>query len=226
MRQYRRLQGRLSARLLYRAEVRGISCAERGAQHFVGPLTFSALCNRPCVTDLWHAAEQGGIGHVELAQRAELVIVAPATANMLAKMAHGMGDDPLCALLLDTPAKVLVAPAMETGMWQHPATQANLQLLEQRGVHICAPAAGPLASGRQGLGRLREPADIVAAAQKLCTPQTWVGRRVLVTAGPTREALDPARYCRTRPRVRWATPWPRQPSPAAPACGSFPGQPT
>ena len=164
------------------------------AQRFVGPLSFSALCKQPCITNLWDAAARGEIGHVELAHSADLVIVAPASAHMLAKMSQGMADDPLCALLLDTRAPILVAPAMETGMWEHPATMANLRLLRERGVHVAAPAGGALASGRQGLGRLREPAAIVAHATRLCTPQDLSGQRVLVTAGPTREALDPARY--------------------------------
>ena len=164
------------------------------AQRFVGSLSFSALCKQPCITNLWDAAARGEIGHVELAHSADLVVVAPASAHMLAKMCQGMADDPLCALLLDTQAPVLVAPAMETGMWQHPATVANLRLLRERGVQVAAPEGGALASGRQGLGRLRDPAAIVAHAIRLCTPQDLAGQRVLVTAGPTREALDPARY--------------------------------
>ena len=164
------------------------------AQRFVGPMSFSALCKQPCITNLWDAAAQGEIGHVELAHSADLVICAPASAHMLAKMSQGMADDPLCALLLATRAPVLVAPAMETGMWQHPATVANLRLLRERGVHVAAPEGGALASGRSGMGRLRDPAAIVAQATRLCTPQDLAGQRVLVTAGPTREALDPARY--------------------------------
>ncbi len=182
------------ARLLTELGCEVVPILTSHAQRFVGPLSFSALCQRPCITNLWDQAAHGEIGHVELAHSAELVIVAPASAHTLAKMGQGMADDPLCALLLSTRAPVLVAPAMETGMWQHPATVANLALLRQRGVHVALPEGGALASGRQGIGRLRDPAAIVAQAIRLCTPQDLAGQRVLVTAGPTREALDPARY--------------------------------
>ena len=166
----------------------------RAAEAFVRPLTFSAVTGRPAYRDqdLWQGGES--ILHVELAHAAELVLVVPATADFIARSAQGLADSLLGSLLLSATCPVIWAPAMETGMWQHPATQANVDRLRAFGHRILPPGEGHLASGRSGPGRLTEPAEIVAAAlDALRTPQ--LGHvRVLVTGGPTREYLDPVRF--------------------------------
>jgi phosphopantothenoylcysteine decarboxylase/phosphopantothenate--cysteine ligase len=131
------------------------------ARHFVGPLTFAALTHRPVVTDLWEEAQPERPTHIELADRADLVLVAPATAHILAQMAHGLAPDALTAVLLATPAPVVVAPAMNGKMWLHPATQANVTLLKSRGIRFLGPAEGVLACGYEGTGRMLEPVDIL-----------------------------------------------------------------
>ena len=166
----------------------------RAAEAFVTPLTFSAVTSRPAYRDrdLW----QGGanILHVELAQAAELVLVAPATADFIARSAQGLADSLLGSIILSARCPVLWAPAMETGMWQHPATQANVDRLRAFGHRILPPGEGHLASGRSGPGRMMEPADIVAAVQDALRPPQLGHVRVLVTGGPTREYLDPVRF--------------------------------
>ncbi len=164
------------------------------ATRFVGPLTFSALCGHRAVTDLWAQAEAGEIGHVELAHRASLVAIAPATADTLARVALGRADDPLGAICLATRAPLLVAPAMESGMWLHEATQASVATLRQRGAIVVEPEAGQLGSGREGIGRLADPERILAHILRALSPQDLRGRRLLVTAGPTREYADPVRF--------------------------------
>jgi phosphopantothenoylcysteine decarboxylase/phosphopantothenate--cysteine ligase len=165
-----------------------------GASRFVGPLSFTVLSRNRTVTDLWSASGGGEIGHVELAHNADAVVIAPATADFIARLAAGRADDPLCALALATRAPRLLAPAMETHMWDHPATQAHLHALEARGWRLAEPVPGPLASGRQGAGRLAEPEALLEAVMALLCPQDLLGETVLVTAGPTRERLDPARF--------------------------------
>ncbi|HET6345834.1 MAG TPA: bifunctional phosphopantothenoylcysteine decarboxylase/phosphopantothenate--cysteine ligase CoaBC, partial [Myxococcota bacterium] len=165
-----------------------------GASRFVGPLSFTVLSRNRCVTDLWNASGGGEISHVELAHTADAVVIAPATADLLARLAAGRADDPLCALALATRAPRLLAPAMETHMWEHPATQAHLHALEARGWRVAAPAPGALASGRQGTGRLADPEELLEAVTGLLRPQDLLGETVLVTAGPTQERLDPARF--------------------------------
>ncbi|HEY3672174.1 MAG TPA: bifunctional phosphopantothenoylcysteine decarboxylase/phosphopantothenate--cysteine ligase CoaBC [Acidimicrobiia bacterium] len=171
-----------------------------GALEFVGALTFSALASEPARTSLF---AEGGTGpepipHTHLGQRADLVIVAPATAAVLGKYAHGISDDLLTATLLATRAPVLVAPAMHTEMWEHPAVQDNLDTLRRRGVHVVDPVSGRLAGGDVGEGRLADPADIVAAADRILGPNDLVGVRVLVTAGGTREPIDAVRIITNR----------------------------
>jgi phosphopantothenoylcysteine decarboxylase / phosphopantothenate---cysteine ligase len=168
------------------------------AQRFVGPTTFEALSGNPVSTDLFHAAEPGVIEHIRLAELAELVVVAPATAGFLARMAHGLADDLLGAVLLATRAPVLVAPGMNVNMWQHPATQDNLALLRRRGVHFVGPDDGDLACRTVGTGRMAEPPIILEAASGVLLPSDLAGRRVLVTAGATREPLDPVRFLSNR----------------------------
>lgn len=170
------------------------------AKRFVGPATFQALSGRPVADDLWAWRPGMPIEHLALAQAAELAIVAPATANTLAKMAAGIADDLLGTLLLAVTAPVLVAPAMNTRMILHPATQANLATLVARGVHVAAAESGPLAAEDAGYGRLAPVETIHARARELLllAPRDLAGRRVLVTAGPTREPLDPVRFFSNR----------------------------
>ncbi len=170
-----------------------------GATHFVGETTFSALASEPVQTSLWDEASP--IPHTRLGQGADLVVVAPATARLLAAYTIGLSDDLLTATLLATRAPVIVCPAMHTEMWEHPAVQANLAVLRERGVVIVPPAEGRLAGGDVGTGRLADPADIVAAVEAILGPPVTAdlaGTRVLVTAGGTREAIDPVRVITNR----------------------------
>jgi phosphopantothenoylcysteine decarboxylase len=133
------------------------------AQRFVGATTFQALSGAPVRMSLWDAAAEAAMGHLELAHWADRIVIAPATANTLARLAHGFADDLLTTLCLATTAPLSLAPAMNHRMWRHPATQANLALLRERGAHVIGPEDGPLAEGESGPGRLSEPVDIVAA---------------------------------------------------------------
>jgi phosphopantothenoylcysteine decarboxylase / phosphopantothenate---cysteine ligase len=169
-----------------------------GATRFVGPLTFSALASEPARTSLFESPEP--IPHTRLGQTCDLVIVAPATARVIGHYAAGISNDLLTATLLATRAPVLLAPAMHTEMWEHPAVQENLSVLRRRGVHIVDPESGRLAGGDVGAGRLADPARIVDAAAAILSPSPGdlAGRRVLVTAGGTREAIDPVRFIGNR----------------------------
>jgi phosphopantothenoylcysteine decarboxylase/phosphopantothenate--cysteine ligase len=167
------------------------------ATRFVGPLTFSALASEPVRTKLLEGPDP--IPHTRLGQQADLVVVAPATARLIAAYAVGLSSDLLTATLLATRAPVLLAPAMHTEMWEHPAVQENLATLRRRGVHVVPPEAGRLAGGDVGAGRLAEPDVIVAAALALLDHRCdLAGRRVLVTAGGTREPIDPVRFVGNR----------------------------
>ncbi|MGH9037186.1 MAG: bifunctional phosphopantothenoylcysteine decarboxylase/phosphopantothenate--cysteine ligase CoaBC [Acidimicrobiia bacterium] len=166
------------------------------ATRFVGPLTFSALASEPARTSLFDGPEP--IPHTRLGQSADLVLVAPATAKLIGKYAAGISDDLLTATLLATRAPVLLAPAMHTEMWEHPAVQENLAVLRRRGVAVVDPESGRLAGGDVGEGRLAEPDRIVAAAERLLSPGDLTGARVLVTAGGTREPIDPVRFIGNR----------------------------
>jgi len=168
------------------------------AKQFVTPLTFQTLSGQPVAGSLFDLTEESLIGHIRLAREPDLILVAPATANRMAKAAHGMADDLLSTVLLATTAPVLMAPAMNVEMWKHPATKANLRLLESRGVLFVQPGAGDLACGETGPGRLAEIADIVEAAASCLTPKDLAGKRVLVSAGPTREPVDPVRFLSNR----------------------------
>lgn len=172
----------------------------RRATEFVQPLTFQALSGRRVITDEnEHSTEE--ILHIALAQRIDLLLVAPCTANTMAKFAHGIADDFLSTLYISTPAPVLLAPAMNVVMWEHPATQANFALLRKRGVHFLEPDAGYLACGMEGRGRLADPQEIARRAVTLCqssSKQDLKGERILVTAGPTREYIDPVRFITNR----------------------------
>ena len=169
------------------------------AQNFVGPMTFQALTRRPVFTDLFSLTEEATIGHIQLADQADLVVIAPATANALARLAAGQADDPVAALALATRAPVLLAPSMNVNMWNHPLTRANLaRLVEVAGYRVVGPGDGFLACRWTGPGRLAEPADIVEAAAHLLSPQDLAGVRIVVTAGPTHEAVDPVRFLGNR----------------------------
>jgi phosphopantothenoylcysteine decarboxylase/phosphopantothenate--cysteine ligase len=165
-----------------------------GAQQFVAPLTLQTLSGRPVATDTFSLTQESEIGHIRLADDAEAVVIAPATANLLAKLAHGLADDLLTTVLLATRAPLLLAPAMNVHMWEHAATQANLRTLVERGAEVVGPASGSLACGYEGAGRLAEPAEIMEAVAALLVAKDLRGERVLVSAGPTREAVDPVRY--------------------------------
>jgi phosphopantothenoylcysteine decarboxylase / phosphopantothenate---cysteine ligase len=169
------------------------------ATRFVGPLTFEAITRRRVITDQFEVGANADIEHIALASKIALLIVAPATANILGKLAHGIADDFLSTLYLATRAPVLVAPAMNTQMLDHEAVRHNLEVLVGRGVRIVDPGEGYLACGWTGKGRLAEPEAIVAAAEALLLPDGPLrGRRVLVTAGPTREDVDPVRFIGNR----------------------------
>jgi phosphopantothenoylcysteine decarboxylase/phosphopantothenate--cysteine ligase len=178
----------------------GVSvCLTAAAARFVGPLTFRTLSGRAVLDDLFDPQSPEAVEHVALAERADAVVVAPATANLLAKAAQGMADDFLSTLLLAARGPVLMAPAMDGGMWDHPAVVANVATLRGRGVTVLEPEIGPLASGLSGKGRLPEVETIVEALCALLTPaRDLVGEQVLVTAGPTREPIDPVRYISNR----------------------------
>lgn len=166
----------------------------RGAREFVAPLTLQTLSGMRVATDTFDLTEESEIGHIRLADSADVVLVAPATANVLAKMAHGIADDLLTTVMLATRAPIVLAPAMNVHMWEHPATRANVETLVARGARLVGPASGSLACGYEGAGRLAEPADVVDAVAAAITAQDLTGERVLVSAGPTREAIDPVRY--------------------------------
>ncbi|MBO9606116.1 MAG: bifunctional phosphopantothenoylcysteine decarboxylase/phosphopantothenate--cysteine ligase CoaBC [Paenibacillaceae bacterium] len=178
------------------ADVRVIMTAS--ATKFVAPLTFQTLSRHDVITDTFDEKDASVVSHIDLADRADLVVVAPATANMLAKMAHGIADDMLSTTLLATLAPVLVAPAMNVHMIDHPAVKENMAKLEERGVRFIEPGFGQLACGYVGKGRLAEPdelfAAIAAALREAEQPKPLAGKRVLVTAGGTVERIDPVRY--------------------------------
>jgi len=171
-----------------------------GAQQFVTALSFQALSGHPVRTSLWDSAAEAAMGHIELARWADRILIAPATADLLARLTHGFANDLVTTLCLATTAPITVAPAMNHRMWQHPATVANLAVLRARGVQIIGPEDGPLAEGESGPGRLSEPEDIVAALAAGHAPavRDLAGVRVVVSAGPTYEDLDPVRYLGNR----------------------------
>ncbi|MGE5200446.1 MAG: bifunctional phosphopantothenoylcysteine decarboxylase/phosphopantothenate--cysteine ligase CoaBC [Acidobacteriota bacterium] len=166
-----------------------------GAQQFITPLSAAALSGEKAYTDLFSLTDESEMGHLRLAQEADLLLVAPATADLLAKMALGIADDLASTALLAAGRPILVAPAMNTRMWENAATQANLKTLEVRGARRVGPNAGPLAEGESGMGRMAEPLEIVAAVEAMLAGNARLrGRRALVTSGPTHEPIDPVRY--------------------------------
>lgn len=176
------------------------------AQEFVRPLTFQAVSGEPVHTELLNPLAEAAMGHIELARWADLVLVAPASADFLARLAHGLADDLASTLCLATPAPVLVAPAMNQQMWRNAATAANVELLRSRGIRFCGPAVGVQACGDTGPGRMMEPSALRAAAESVFAngaplapaPELLAGVTVLLTAGPTQEPIDPVRFITNR----------------------------
>jgi phosphopantothenoylcysteine decarboxylase/phosphopantothenate--cysteine ligase len=191
-----------SAELVRRLRERGADVQvvmTAAAREFVAPLVFQALSGRAVRTDLWDSAAEAAMGHIELARWAELVLVAPATADFLARLASGRADDLLATVCLATIAPIAVAPAMNRHMWANPATVANVDRLRQRGVHIFGPGQGEQACGEVGEGRMLEPDELADRLLDLLPGTSPLrGRRVLITAGPTRERIDPVRFISNR----------------------------
>jgi phosphopantothenoylcysteine decarboxylase/phosphopantothenate--cysteine ligase len=191
-------------RLLQERGIRVQVVMTRAAQEFVRPLTFAALSGEKVITDMFAAGNEppnidSAVEHIAVAQSIDALLVAPATADVLARFAQGISSDFLSTLYLATTAPVVVAPAMNVNMWNHPATQANLQILKKRGVRVVEPGEGYLACGMTGPGRLAENELIVAATlEALGASQELAGETVLITAGPTREKIDPVRYLTNR----------------------------
>jgi phosphopantothenoylcysteine decarboxylase/phosphopantothenate--cysteine ligase len=178
-----------------------VAVMTRSSEKFVGPLTFEAITRRAVITDQYQPGANADIEHIAIASNIDLLLVAPATANTIGKFANGLADDFLSSLYTATRAPVMIAPAMNTNMFEHPAVAKNLETLIARGVHVVDPGAGYLACGWIGKGRLAEPEDVVAAAEQLLgakTSASLAGRSVLVTAGPTFEDIDPVRFVGNR----------------------------
>lgn len=187
------------ARLLQKRGHRVQAILTRNARRFIGPLTFEAITRERVITTQFAPGMNADIEHIALASSMDLLLVAPATANVIGKFAHGLADDFLSALYLATRAPVLMAPAMNTNMWTHPAVVSNMGTLAARGVKFVDPGEGYLACGWVGKGRLAEPEAIVAAADAMFAgDRSWAGRHVVVTAGPTYEDLDPVRFIGNR----------------------------
>ena len=188
--------------LIRRLKERGASvrCVlTAGGREFITPLAAQTLSGETVYGDLFSLTEENEMGHLRLSQEADLLIVAPATANLIAKMAAGLADDLASTILVAIDKPVLFAPAMNTRMWENPATRANVALLERRGLKRVGPASGPLAEKESGMGRMAEPVEIADAAEALFLANAALkGRRALVTSGPTEEAIDPVRYIANR----------------------------
>lgn len=182
----------------HNAEVQVVTT--RGAREFVTELTFQALSGKPVRSDLWDQTAEAAMGHIELARWADQIIIAPASADFIARLAHGLANDLLTTLCLATRAPISIAPAMNHVMWDHAATQANIAILKQRGMNILGPAAGDQACGETGMGRMLEPAQIVEQLDAIHAPREllFAGKKAVVTAGPTRERLDPVRFITNR----------------------------
>ncbi len=163
------------------------------AREFVGPATFQALSGHPVYSDLWDARPDNGMAHIELTRTNDVMLIAPASADFLARLVHGRSDDLLSTTVLARTIPLIVAPAMNLQMWQNPATQRNVETLKADGIHVIGPGNGDQACGEIGDGRMLEPAEIMAALDAWAQPKVLAGKRVLITAGPTQEAIDPVR---------------------------------
>ncbi|MCK4507999.1 MAG: bifunctional phosphopantothenoylcysteine decarboxylase/phosphopantothenate--cysteine ligase CoaBC [Desulfuromonadales bacterium] len=181
-------------RLLIKAGAEVHVVMTRSAQEFIAPLTFQTLSGNPVHTELFSLIQEQEIGHISLADRADLVLIVPATANLVGKVANGIADDLLTTTIMATRAKILFAPAMNSNMWENPVYQENHAKLEGLGYHFIEPAYGELACGWQGQGKLPDPQEIFSSAQALLGSNDLAGKTVLVTAGPTREEIDPVRF--------------------------------
>jgi len=168
------------------------------AREFITPLTLQTLSQNPVATDTFSLTQESQIGHIRLADAADLILIAPATADLIAKAAVGIADDIVTTVLLATRAKVAFAPAMNVHMYGHPTVQGNLATLRSRGIAIIEPGEGDLACGYQGKGRLEDPSVIVEELERILAPRDLEGQRILVTAGPTQEAIDPVRFVSNR----------------------------
>jgi phosphopantothenoylcysteine decarboxylase/phosphopantothenate--cysteine ligase len=181
-------------RLLVKAETNVHVVMTRHAEEFMMPLTFQTLSGNPVVTDGFALFEESQIGHVALADLAELIIILPATANIIGKIANGIADDFLSTMVMASRAPILLAPSMNVNMWENPAFQKNMQTLIERGVHFVEPGTGELACHWYGKGRLAELEDVMEKAEDLFSPKDLKGERILITAGPTQEPIDPVRF--------------------------------
>ncbi|WP_319825688.1 bifunctional phosphopantothenoylcysteine decarboxylase/phosphopantothenate--cysteine ligase CoaBC [Thalassovita sp.] len=187
--------------LIRRLRERGASVTPvltRAGAEFVTPLTVAAVAGEKAYTHLFDLTDEAEMGHIQLSRVADLVVVAPATADLMAKMAGGHADDLASTLLMATDTPVMIAPAMNVRMWEHPATQRNLQVLKADGIAVIGPNEGDMACGEYGPGRMSEPLEIVAAAEAALTDGPLKGKRVIVTSGPTQEPIDPVRYISNR----------------------------
>lgn len=192
-----------SPEIIRRGQERGwhfTSILTAGGAQFITPLTLASIAGTPCYTDLFSLKSETEMGHIRLSREADLILVAPASADLIAKMANGRADDLATALLLAANKPVAIAPAMNAQMWNHPATQANIALLQSRGVHIISPGYGEMACHEEGAGRMEEPLAIVEALAMLAPAVLLplAGRKAVVTAGPTHEPIDPVRYIGNR----------------------------
>jgi len=178
------------------AQVRVVMTA--GGCEFITPMTLQAVSGHPVYTTLMDVEAEAGMGHIELARWADLLLIATASAESMARLVQGRGDDLLGAICLASEAPMAVAPAMNQAMWADPATQANITLLQERGIHLFGPADGDQACGEVGSGRMLEPLELVSASNGLFATGSLAGKKVLITAGPTREALDPMRFISNR----------------------------
>jgi len=181
-------------RLLVKQEAFVRVVMTQNAAEFVGPLTFKALTGKPVSTDLFYGGDETPIKHIEWAREAHAVVIAPATANIIGKIANGIADDALSTFILAVTSPVLICPSMNANMYQSRAVQRNLTILREYGFHVVSPGEGDLACGTSGPGRLPEPAEIVDRLVACLTPKDLAGKRVMVSAGPTQEAIDPVRF--------------------------------
>ena len=185
-------------RLLVKQQAEVKIVMTKSAQQFVAPLTLQALSGLTVYTELFDAEQERVMGHIALARWADLLLIAPATAHVIAKLSHGLADDLLSTLYLAAECPIYIAPAMNQAMWNKPVTQHNIRLLQQQGANLIGPEAGEQACGEIGLGRMSEPAFICEQLFKRSQLQSLVGKKILVTAGPTREPIDPVRYISNR----------------------------
>ncbi len=185
-------------RIFSRSGIQVTPVLTKAAQEFVTPLSVSALAANKAFTELFDLNDESEMGHIELSRAADIVVVAPATADLIGKMANGLANDLASTVLMATDKPVMIAPAMNVRMWEHPATQRNIAQLEQDGIGIIGPDKGDMACGEFGLGRMAEPAEIARAVLAKGQPGPLAGRHVLVTSGPTHEPIDPVRYIANR----------------------------